>query len=51
MGRFFRRGGWLLKKGGMVLKNPVEGSEEPCGGPLEVLKEFDPLPPTLSVSP
>ena len=35
MGRFFRRGGWLLKKGG-------DGSEEPCGGPLEVLKEFDP---------
>ena len=38
MGRFFRRGGWLLKKGEGVLKNP-----------LEVLKEFDPLPPTLSV--
>ena len=32
-------GGWLLKKGG-VLKKPVE-----------VLKEFDPLPSTLSVSP
>ena len=40
MGRFFRRGGWLLKKGGGVLKKPVE-----------VLKEFDPLPSTLSVSP
>ena len=34
-------GGWLLKEGGGgVLKNPVE-----------VLKEFDPLPSTLSVSP
>ena len=40
MGRFFRRGGWLLKKGGGVLKTPVE-----------LLKEFDPLPSTLSVSP
>ena len=40
MGRFFRAGGgWLLKKGG-VLKKPVE-----------VLKEFDPLLSTLSVSP
>ena len=38
MGRFLRRG-WLLKRGG-VLKKPVE-----------VLKEFDPLPSTLSVSP
>ena len=28
-----------------------DGSEEACGGPLEALKEFDPLPPTLSVSP
>ena len=46
MGRFFRRGGWLLKK-----EEGGDGSEEPCGGPLEVLKEFDPLPPTLSVSP
>ena len=38
MGRFFRRRGWLLKRG-RVPKNPVE-----------VLTEFDPLPPTLSVS-
>ena len=42
MGRFFRRGGgWLLKKGGGVLKKPVE----------VLIKEFDPLPSTLSVSP
>ena len=41
MGRFLRKGGgWLLKKGGGVLKKPVE-----------VIKEFDPLPSTLSVSP
>ena len=40
MGRFFRRGGLLLNRGGGVLKKPVE-----------VLKEFDPLPSTLSVSP
>ena len=36
-GPLLQKGGWLLKKGG-VLKKPVE-----------VLKEFDPLPSTLSV--
>ena len=35
MGRFFRRGWGLLKRGGEVLE----------------LKEFDPLPPTLFVLP
>ena len=41
MGRFFRTGGWLLKRGGGVLKKPVEG-----------LKEFDPPPidPSPSLS-
>ena len=34
------RGGWLVENGGRVLKNPVE-----------ILKEFGPFPPTLSVSP
>ena len=39
MGRFFRRAGWLLNRGGVLEK------------PVEALKEFDPLPSTLSVSP
>ena len=40
MVRYFRGGGGGFLKGGGVLKKPVE-----------VLKEFDPLPPTLSVFP
>ena len=37
---FLQKGGCGFLRRGVVLKNPVE-----------VLKEFDPLPPTLSVSP
>ena len=39
-GRVLKKRGRLLRRGGGVLKKPVE-----------VLKEFDPLPSTLSVSP
>ena len=43
MGRFFRRGGWLLKKGERFLRTLCQ-----CGD----FKEFaPPPPPTLSVSP
>ena len=40
VGPLLQKGGMASQEGGGVLKNPVE-----------VLKEFDPLLPTLSVSP
>ena len=63
-GGFLKRGGRVLKKrrlvrgtgGGPLLQKEGSGFLRRGGGgvlkkPVDVLKEFDPLPSTLSVSP
>ena len=60
-GGFLRRGGGFLRRFLSKGNRRWAASSEGGGGflrrggvlkhPMEVLKEFDPLPPTLSVSP